>query len=58
MKKNWIVLISAVLFICVTLSSCHTTEPPCPAYALKQKDNTPYQEKMNFHQKNTASHQQ
>ncbi len=57
MKKKWIALAAALLFISVAFSSCHTTTP-CPAYAQKHKNDKAHQEKIDFHQNNLTLHQQ
>jgi hypothetical protein len=38
MVKRVVILIVGSLFLCLTMASCHTTEPPCPAYAYQQEE--------------------
>ncbi len=38
MVKRIILLSVTVLFLGAMLSACHTTEPPCPAYAYEQEN--------------------
>ncbi|MFP4621822.1 MAG: hypothetical protein ACLFM7_10960 [Bacteroidales bacterium] len=49
MKRNRIAFIAGLIFIAVAYSACHTTTP-CPAYAIKQNNDPPHQEKMKPHQ--------
>ncbi|MGM0530278.1 MAG: hypothetical protein ACQER7_02890 [Bacteroidota bacterium] len=57
MKRKWIALAAALLFISAAFASCHSTTP-CPAYAHKHKTNNPDQENIDFNQKNLVLHQQ
>jgi hypothetical protein len=57
MKRKWIALTAAVLFVGAALSSCHSTTP-CPAYAKNDENNKPHQENTHSHQKNLALHHQ
>jgi hypothetical protein len=40
MKKSWIAIIAALIFLSLAVSSCHISEPVCPAYAKKEQKNS------------------